>query len=219
MQAIARFDTARAALEACVEVDDVKEWADSAAALEAYARQTKDKEMRKMAVDIRMRAKRRIGELMRAQKLKRGRPSSKKVGQQPISLAEVGIDKNLANEAHRAAAMTPEAFEQAIVSKKAAIDSPDFEPMPVEAATFDAEAELHDAAEEAMTIVYADDQLAAAVAEIAKAKRETKTVTALYDALKADVAAHQRQAANWKRKAEKSALCRACKVNLERDDE
>lgn len=211
MKTLVRYDAARSALEACVAVDEVKDWANAAAAAEAYARQAKDKDMRKMAIDIRMRAKKRLGELMAAQKLARGRPS-KRVGRQPITLAEAGIDKNLAHEARIAAAMAPEAFEAAIEAKKAAVDHPDF-------ARTAADAELLDLAAEAMTIVDADDRLKAAMVEIAKAKTEVKTISALYDSVKGEVAAFKRDATRWMKKAKKSATCKACKVALERDDE
>lgn len=229
MNQMMRYDAARSALEACVSVDEVKEWSDSAAAYQAYARQTKDKGLQKMAVDIRMRAKRRLGELMAAQKLtngmsKGGRP--KKTGgttdpsfSPPPTLAEVGIDKRLAREARTAAALSPEAFEAAIETRKAAIDQPDFAPASIEPEPFDANAELLDLAAEAMAIVDADDRLKAALGEVAKAKRETKTVSALYDSLKGEVAAHKRDATRWMKKAKKSALCPACKVAMERDDD
>ena len=223
MTALIRYDAARAALEACVAVDEVKEWADKAAAFEAYARQAKDKDMRKMAIDIRLRAKRRLGELMAAQKAaggaRVGRPRKNGLAANPITLGEVGIDKNLAHEARRAAALSPEAFEAAIETRKAAVDQPDFGRKAAEVEPFDAQAELIENAAEAMAIVAADDQLRAAMDEVAKAKREAKTISGLYGALKAEVSAHKRETAKWMAKARKSALCKACKINLERDDE
>lgn len=204
-----KYDAARAALEACVSVDEVKSISDDAAALAAYARQAKDKDLQKMAIDIRMRARRRLGEMMAAQKAKAGknkggRPRKTGVSETPVSLAEAGIDKNLARESRAAAALSPEAFEAEIESRKAELD---------------ARAESLEAAAEALAIISADAPLNAAFDEVKAAKRDTKAVMALYESLKADVAAHQRAAASWRRKAEKSALCKACKVNLERDDE
>lgn len=224
MKELVKYDAARAALEACVSVDEVKDWSDSAAALAAYARQKKDKSLQKMAVDIRMRATRRIGELMAAQRTaggmrKTGRPSKKWVGQQPISLAEVGIDKNLAHEARAAAALSPEAFEAAVEAKKVAIDRPDVQPVRIEfEPEDDRQAELLELAAEAMTIIDADDKLRAAMVEVAKAKRETRAVASLYDTIKGEVAAHKRDATRWMKKAKRSALCSACKVALERDE-
>ena len=229
MTALIRYDAARAALKACVSVDEVKDWADRTAAIEAYARQSKDNELRKMAIDIRMRAKRRLGELMAEQKAtagknKGGRP--RKTGSRsvpgfeaPVTLAEAGINKRLAQEARDAAALTPEAFELAVENRKAQVDQPDFGRQPVEPEPFDPNAELLENAAEALTIIAADDRLKAAMDEVAKAKRETKAISALYESVKGEIAAHKRDAARWMAKAKKSATCKACKVALERDDE
>ena len=214
---LAKYDAARSALHACVAVDEVKGWADIAAACEAYARQAKDKDMRKMAIDIRMRAKRRLGELMAAQKAshgknKGGRPSKTGIRPTPVSLAEMGVDKRLAHESRAAAAMAPEAFEAAVETKKAAVDQP-------EPPDFDPTTELLEHAAEAMTIIDADDRLKAAFGEVTKAQRETKAISAMYDALKTEVAAFKREATRWMKKAKKSAICKACRASLERDDE
>jgi hypothetical protein len=215
-----KYDAARAALVACASTDEVLDWEDHAAACEAYARQAKDNEMRKLAVEIRMRAKRRLGELMAEQKaaggMKVGRPKKNGVTNTPISLAEAGIDKNLAKEARAAAAMPPDVFEQAIETRKAAVDQPDFGRTEK---AFDANAELLEHAAEAMAIIGSDDIAKAALEEAIKAKRETKAVSALYDALKGEVAAYKREISKWMGKAKASAVCKACKVNLERDDE
>ncbi len=77
---------------------------------------------------------------------------------------------------------------------------------------------LLEVAAEALAIIEADDKLAAAFAEVTKARREAAAATALYVSLKGEVVLHQRQAARWQRKAKAAALCEACKVNLERDD-
>lgn len=221
MKTLVKYDAARAALEACASVDEVKEWADEAAAREAYARQAKDNGMRKMALDIRMRAKRRLGELMALQKAthgmnKGGRPKKTGVSETPVSLSEVGIDKNLARESRIAAAMTPEAFETAVEARRAAIDHPGRDEKPEE---FDANAELAESAAEALAIIDADDKLKAAWDEVEKAKRKTRAISALYDTMAAEVAALKREAKRWMKKAKKSATCKACRVALERDDE
>lgn len=61
----ATYEAARSALAQCQAVDECKEWADKAAALASYARQSEDLEMEKMAVRIRARAMRRAGELLK----------------------------------------------------------------------------------------------------------------------------------------------------------
>lgn len=60
----AAYEGAKTALAECVQIDECKEWADKAAALASYARQSNDDELEKMAVRIRARAIRRAGELL-----------------------------------------------------------------------------------------------------------------------------------------------------------
>lgn len=107
----------------------------------------------------------------------------------------------------------------AITAKAAAKPAAAATPKAVESEPFDANAELLESAAEALTIMAADDKLKAAWDEVAKAKREAKASSALYDKLKAEVGALKREISRWMAKAKKSALCKACKVNLERDDE
>lgn len=57
------YEAARTALAECQNIDECKEWADKAAALASYARQSEDFELEKMAVRIRARATRRAGEI------------------------------------------------------------------------------------------------------------------------------------------------------------
>lgn len=57
------YEAARNALMQCQAIDECKDWADKAAALASYARQSEDVELEKMAQRIRARAMRRAGEL------------------------------------------------------------------------------------------------------------------------------------------------------------
>jgi hypothetical protein len=59
-----RYDAAVQALAVCERIDECKEWADRAAALESYYRQSSNVEMEQSARRIRLRAKRRVGELL-----------------------------------------------------------------------------------------------------------------------------------------------------------
>ena len=55
------YEAAREALATCQDIDECKEWADKAAALASYARQSEDVELERMAARIRARAMRRAG--------------------------------------------------------------------------------------------------------------------------------------------------------------
>lgn len=59
------YEAARAALAQCSAVDECNDWADKAAALASYARQSQDDQLERMAQRIRARAIRRAGELLK----------------------------------------------------------------------------------------------------------------------------------------------------------
>ena len=88
-------------------LDEVNGIIDKAAALAAYARQAKYRDLEADAVEIRMRATRRVDELRVAQKETVGLNSGVRwVGDKPTedarpTLASQGIDKNLERPAFR----------------------------------------------------------------------------------------------------------------------
>jgi hypothetical protein len=99
----------------------VKELHDEAAALEAYGRQAKDMQLIQWATEIRMRAVRKLGQLMGAQRdaglmAKGGQPYQAtgsvldpvEIIEKPITLEQAGIDKHLADKARKFAARTDE---------------------------------------------------------------------------------------------------------------
>jgi hypothetical protein len=63
MTALTKYDAARFAVEAARTVDEAKDISDKAAALQHYARQAHDPDLELWVAEIRVRAKRRIGEL------------------------------------------------------------------------------------------------------------------------------------------------------------
>ncbi len=59
------YEAAKTALAECSNIDECQTWADKAAALASYAKQSKDESLMKYAVRIRDRAIRRTGELLK----------------------------------------------------------------------------------------------------------------------------------------------------------
>src|SRR6516225_5270577 len=113
------YNAAKAALAKAVKVDEVTKIHGKAAAMKAAAKVAKDKSLEADAAEIRIRAERRLGELMAEQKKTVGfnkgggdkkskHRDSKKPGDAKPTLAEAGIDKTMAHRARTEAAKTPE---------------------------------------------------------------------------------------------------------------
>jgi N6-adenosine-specific RNA methylase IME4 len=129
MKLPAKYSAARKALAACVRVDEVKTMRDKALAMEVYAYQAKDRDLVAESTEIKMRAGRRLGELMddlrKAGKLSKG-AGNKGVSRRsfrgkviqgknaPATLAEQKIDKDLAKLARKLAAVPAKEFEDKI---------------------------------------------------------------------------------------------------------
>jgi 16S rRNA G966 N2-methylase RsmD len=119
-----KYDAACRAVAEAKAVDEVKEIRNAAIAMAAYAKQAKDRGMEADAAEIRLRATRRLGEMMQAQKetvgLATGREGKRKslgLPENPSdrpTLESQGIDKNLAHEARTLGGMTEEEFEQQV---------------------------------------------------------------------------------------------------------
>jgi N6-adenosine-specific RNA methylase IME4 len=123
LPALLHYDTACRSLAEAVRIDEVKEIIDLALAMRVYARQAKDHDNEANAIVLRLRATRRLAELIEAQKqtvglAKGGSPYHKATGlaQNPVAtLAEAGIDKNLAQQARVLGRMDEAAFERKVV--------------------------------------------------------------------------------------------------------
>jgi hypothetical protein len=131
--ALGRYEVARRAVAEARAVDDLLEVLGRNSAVHAYARQARDRQMEIDAVEIRIRAERRLGELMALQKAivgvakppppagRNGRVASKP-DHMPPTLEEAGIGKNLAHRARTYAAVSPDRFEKLLTDKRQADD-------------------------------------------------------------------------------------------------
>jgi hypothetical protein len=124
---LARYDAARRALAEARSVDEVKGIRDVAVAMAAYARQAKNKDLEADAIEIRMRATRRLDQLRQAQKDTvglcvgtRGSPiKGARVDEKP-TLASQGIDKNLAHQARVLGKLSDADFEEEVTKARSA---------------------------------------------------------------------------------------------------
>ena len=108
-------------------MDEVKDIHDVATAMKAYARQAKDRQLEMDASEIRIRAARRLGELIVAQKETVGMNTgannlSGSVGG-PLrdtrpTLAQAGIDKKLSARSQKIASIPEEDFEQTLAEHR-----------------------------------------------------------------------------------------------------
>jgi hypothetical protein len=114
MSELVRYDAMCRAIDACLEADEVKDIRDKAMALALYAKQAKNYDAERRAVEIRVRAERKAGTLLRAmEKAKgaRGNPGGRGAAivrsdnptAQPKTLAEMGISKDQSAEWQRLA--------------------------------------------------------------------------------------------------------------------
>ncbi|CAN2532555.1 hypothetical+protein [Methylocapsa aurea] len=115
MTALLLYDQARHALAEAWRVDEVKLIRDRAAAVAAAARIANDDELLRQATEIKLRAERRGGELLRdmaesGERVADGRP--KRSGDTTVStLKDIGVTKDQSSRWQKLADMRPEDFE------------------------------------------------------------------------------------------------------------
>lgn len=118
-----KYDAARVALEAATKIDEAKSIRDKAHALAAYARQAKDSDLINWAVEIKVRAERRAGELLKSMPKNAG---AKGVGTSAVqkkdhtpTLAALGISKNDSSTWQKVAAIPAPKFEESLAAVQA----------------------------------------------------------------------------------------------------
>lgn len=117
MTGLVRYEAMRVAIAAAASVDEAKDIADKATALAAYARQSNDPELERQVAEIRLRAKRRIGELSASLDVQLGR--SKNGTAKSQVLADAKISRTEAHRCEKLAAIPDAVFEQYLAEKKA----------------------------------------------------------------------------------------------------
>lgn len=127
-----KYEAACRALADCKAVDEVKAWADKAAAMQAYGRMAKDKTLEVDAAEIRIRAERRLGQMLADQKASGGLSKgaagagvNQHTPQEVRSavttapkLADAGISKDLSSRAQKLAAVPEATFEAELAAKR-----------------------------------------------------------------------------------------------------
>ena len=123
---LVRYEAARQALKEAHSFDEVKAIRDKTQALAMYARQARDTEMARWVSDIKIRAERKCGEMLkataasgeRATKSDRGRPKEKTSHDATTLLAptltEFGIKRDMSARYQKLADIPEETFESAL---------------------------------------------------------------------------------------------------------
>ena len=112
---LARYDAMCRALVEAHRVDEAKEIRDKAMALAVYARQAKDSEAERRCCEIRLRAERRAGELLREREMAKGGQATPRGPRGVETLAELGISYDQSAQWQKVAAMAAPEFEAAMV--------------------------------------------------------------------------------------------------------
>lgn len=130
--ALARYDAMCTAIAECVRVDEAKDIRDKALALEAYYRQARNLDAEREACNVRLRAERRVGELLKelaraepaernpaglgghAGKVETSAPVTKQASPYSAALQEHGMSRQTASRFQALADVPPEKFEQAL---------------------------------------------------------------------------------------------------------
>lgn len=123
MTGLVLYNEARTAIERAANIDEAKDIADKAEALRAYARLSKDPDMERWVSEIRVRAKRKLGELSAALDTSQGfaaiRPTAG-MNTKTRALASAGVSTSEAHRCEQLAKVPAADFEAFVAQKTAA---------------------------------------------------------------------------------------------------
>lgn len=116
------YEHAKQAVAAARMTDDAKEIRDQSSALIVYAARAKDTQLQTDAIEIRVRAERRLGEIIKQQKDTVGlNTGAAGIGKSAVqeddrtpTLGDAGISKNLSSDAQKLAEISDEDFEDRV---------------------------------------------------------------------------------------------------------
>ena len=118
--AVLKYDAACAAIAEAKTVDEVTDWVDKAAAVKEYGRRIKNRQIEIDAIEIRVKAQRRRGEILAemAEKgqIRRGQPKKVLSADDDISftLKDLGVSRDESSEDQRLAAIPRDSFERLV---------------------------------------------------------------------------------------------------------
>jgi hypothetical protein len=115
MTELVPYEAARKALAAAVKVDEAKEIRDKAFAVKIYAERAKDTQLVAHAVDLMIRAERRVGEILIAMqksgKRQRRGSANQHAKSRAATLQDLGVSKSQSSRWQKLAAMSESDFE------------------------------------------------------------------------------------------------------------
>jgi len=129
MGELTKYNAACKAIALAKSVDEVKDIRDKTVAIQIYAKQAKNRQMEIDASEIRIRAERRLGEMLKGEPKNPGTRPSKQDGGTMLeppstipTIADLGIDKKLSAHSRKLAALPEPEFEHRVSAWKEKVE-------------------------------------------------------------------------------------------------